>query len=300
MNQKILMFIIGACVFMAMVSCVNLTSNGEELNQKNDMPIVKIEEDLSSFYKVYLNLNVCNFVVKINDVVIQKSTKNEISANVEIPITEWLLTGKNEISIEATPVNLELKKQASVEIACFNGYSRAASKKKYFSFKEDFSEKEEIKETFTIEITDEVFQKSLLADLPVIDYENEEVIASLYDKSIEIHNLFRDEKKAEILALFNKRQVDFGNCYKEEAEVYIKNLETSIDFVFGNPDFTILPFKRDMLIPKIAFNGKLATLGFTNFNNPFINFYKKDDTSLMHSFPLYFALDEKGEWFICR
>lgn len=252
-------------------------------------------------YKLFIDVGGCDYVVKLNNVKIQSNAKGNILI-AEIPVNEWLIYGINNIDIRIQP--LEGKSYppgAHFELSFFEGPDRHQKSEELFSFKqEELTGAEKINKKGFGTVLEERFKDTLLKDLPVIDLTDKEIIQKLFNISSYIYKLFETEKKEEILKYFQERQLDFGKCYDRDPQIFISNLESSMDVLFGNPEFAILPCKIEDLEMRIAFYGKLITFGFAKFENPFVNFYKKKDTSVMHYFPLYFALNENKEFFVCR
>lgn len=252
-------------------------------------------------YKIFLAVGGCDYAVKVNDVTIQKNNKGRIIAT-EIPVNEWMIYGMNTLEIDVKPLEgKEYSNGAHFELIFFKGFDREHIKETLFTFKEEtLTGRKFIKKRHLGEVLETTFKTNLTHGLPVIDITSLEQVKQLYKFTQDIYGLFEKEDKEQILELFGKRQLDYSKCYGKDPDVYFDNLSTSLDFLFGNPQYKLLSFKKENYRPKLSMFGRLASIEHHKYNKHFINYYNKEDTTIMRSFYLYFALGEKESFMVCR
>ena len=290
MHKNIFFRLLCLGLIVTMSSCTGLSSENNKIQTTESKKEHKVEEK-ETIYTIYLHSVGNDLSVKLNGVEVYK-IKEDKTVSTEITVNEWLLYGENRLTIETE----NPPKEESIELLFYKGLDRENPAEVLFELKEPLKESLEK----MVNIDHEQFKGNLLENLPVINPNDEETKASLFAMADKIYQAFDAQDKQTIMNLFEKRQEDFGKCYGKPATVYKENLESSLDNLLGNEAYKLLSFKKDKYEMRLAMNDKLAYVKRYKYNKHFINYYQKDDTSIMNSFYIYFALDEKGEWFICR
>lgn len=251
-------------------------------------------------YRIAFDVGGCDFEIKLNDVVIQKNAKGS-SIITEVPVNHWLFDGFNTISVKANPVNDQpYGPGAHINVSFFIGLDKNHKEQELFTLEKELSGVEEFKEKELKQVLEERFKTSLIQELPVIDITDLDIVKALFETCKTVHTHFKNQDKEAVLDIFSKRQLDLSHCYDNPPDFYANGLEESIEYLFGNEDYRLLGFIEEKLRPEICMYGKLATLMYYQYDKPIVNYSKRSDKKVMKSFPVFFALDENNDFFICR
>lgn len=237
------------------------------------------------------------YIVSINDIEIS-STKKFGKGITQIPINEWLISGENQIKINAT-ASEDASDDSTISLRLYHQIDN--QELDIYKYKKTVESEKSLNEVSTFKIDQPLLEGSLLNQLPTIDPNDEKIIEATYELAQMIYTLFETEKKDELLSIFKRRQIDISKSYTQSADTHIKTLENSLNTVFESDDFEILNFTPDKLSIKTAFSNKLITIEYADYNVPFVNFSNVKDREVLKSFPIYFGMDKNSsKLFVCR
>lgn len=251
-------------------------------------------------YLFQIRAHSCNYVIRINDAYICHEDEQTDSTE-EFYVNEWIFEGKNFISFEVEPLNVEILDKSTISIVLTevikegeNKEENELSRIEFVDLKTDYQHK--VIKPFWIK--DLPFRSKNYDELQAIDLTDKELYQTFYQTAKDYYSLFQHRELLKIMPLhaFKSEQYEDrfyrpkGDIHEQLREAIQRSFETEI----------LMPFKEISFRPQLHLYGHLISLNYTVDQG--IHFIRYVDLSaeFINYFNTYWALNEKGQFYIYR